>query len=52
MQISPLQLEQVNHQIQALRDAGSFYGKKLEEAGITGVSSVEDFENLPFSEKV
>ena len=26
MQISPLQLEQVNHQIQALRDAGSFYG--------------------------
>ena len=51
MQISPLQLEQVNHQIQALRDAGSFYGKKLEEAGITGVSSVEDFENLPFSEK-
>ena len=47
MQISPLQLEQVNHQIQALRDAGSFYGKKLEEAGITGVSSVEDFENLP-----
>ena len=35
MQISPLQLEQVNHQIQALRVAGSFSGKKLEEAGIT-----------------
>ena len=51
MQISELQISQVNKQIEALRNAGSFYGKKLEEAGITGISSQEDFEKLPFSEK-
>ena len=51
MKISELQLQQVNHQIHALVEAGSFYGKKLEEAGITGVSSQEEFEALPFSEK-
>ncbi|MBQ2016442.1 MAG: phenylacetate--CoA ligase, partial [Clostridia bacterium] len=51
MKISELQLQQVNHQIHALVEAGSFYGKKLEEAGITGVSTQEEFEALPFSEK-
>ncbi len=51
MKISELQISQVNNQIQALRKAGSFYGKKLEEAGISGVSTPEDFEKLPFSEK-
>lgn len=51
MQISDLQISQVNHQIGALRNAGSFYGKKLEDAGISGISSPEDFEKLPFSEK-
>ena len=51
MQISELQISQVNNQIQALRNAESFYGKKLEEAGISGISTPEDFEKLPFSEK-
>ena len=51
MQISELQMQQVNKQIEALRRAGSFYGKKLEEAGISGISSQEEFEKLPFSEK-
>ena len=51
MQISKEQLAQVNHQIEALRSAGSFYGKKLAEAGIQSVSSPEEFEQLPFSEK-
>ncbi|MBQ4231716.1 MAG: phenylacetate--CoA ligase [Lachnospiraceae bacterium] len=51
MKISNEQLSQVNDRIKALVNAGSFYGKKLEEAGITSVSSVEEFENLPFSEK-
>lgn len=51
MQISELQIHQVNKQIEALRRAGSFYGKKLEEAGISGISSQEEFEKLPFSEK-
>lgn len=51
MHISDLQISQVNKQIQALRAAGSFYGKKLEEADIQGITSSEDFEKLPFSEK-
>ena len=51
MQITTTQLEQVNKQIQALVSAESFYGKKLEDAGISGVSSPEDFVKLPFSEK-
>lgn len=51
MQISNSQINLVNNQIRALRKAGSFYGKKLETAGITGISTPEDFEKLPFSEK-
>ncbi len=51
MQISESQIAQVNSQIQALVKAESFYGKKLEEAGISGISSPEEFEKLPFSEK-
>ncbi len=51
MKITAKQLEQVNSRINALITAGSFYGKKLAEAGITGVDSAEDFEKLPFSEK-
>ncbi len=51
MQISELQISQVNKQIKALIKAGSFYGRKLEDAGIQSVSSQEDFEKLPFSEK-
>ena len=51
MRITDKQLEQVNSRINALITAGSFYGKKLAEAGITRVDSADDFEKLPFSEK-
>ncbi|MCR5120981.1 MAG: phenylacetate--CoA ligase [Ruminococcus sp.] len=51
MQITEKQLAQVNDRIKALVKSGSFYGKKLEEAGITEVNSPEDFLKLPFSEK-
>ena len=51
MQISKTQIEQVNKQIDALVSAGSFYGKKLAGAGVSHISSPEDFEALPFSEK-
>jgi len=51
MQINERQLELVNGRIKALLTSGSFYGKKLQEAGITEVRSSEDFEKLPFSEK-
>ena len=51
MQITETQIAQVNNQIQALLKAESFYGKKLEEAGVTSIQSAEDFQKLPFSEK-
>ena len=51
MQISELQLSQVNDRIQALLKANSFYGKKLAAAGVTEVKTAEDFAKLPFSEK-
>lgn len=51
MEISELQISQVNKQIEELIKAESFYGKKLEEAGITRISTPEDFKKLPFSEK-
>ena len=51
MIISEQQLAQVNDRIKALEASGSFYGKKLKEAGISNVSSPEDFTKLPFTEK-
>ena len=51
MQITEKQLGQVNGRIKALVNAGSFYGRKLKEAGITEVHSYEEFLKLPFSEK-
>ena len=51
MQISEEQIKLVNNQINALVSAGSFYGKKLKEAGISEIKNAGDFENLPFSEK-
>ena len=51
MRISNEQIAQVNDRIQALVNAGNFYGTKLKEAGISGISSEEDFLKLPFSEK-
>ncbi len=51
MQINEKQLAQVNNQIKRLIAADNFYGKRLKEAGIGHVESVEDFLNLPFSEK-
>ena len=51
MKISNRQLTLVNERIMALIASGSFYGKKLKEAGITSVDSAEAFEELPFSEK-
>ena len=51
MKISEKQLALVNNRIDAMVKAGSFYGKKLKEAGITHVATAQDFEKLPFSEK-
>lgn len=51
MKINQVQLDQVNKQISRLITADSFYGKRLKEAGIHEVKTVEDFTKLPFSEK-
>ncbi len=51
MRISDSQIQLVNGRINALIAADNFYGKKLKEAGITSVSTPEEFEALPFSEK-
>ena len=51
MRISDSQIRLVNSRIEALLKAGNFYGKKLKEAGVTSVSTPEEFEALPFSEK-
>ncbi|MBR3159926.1 MAG: phenylacetate--CoA ligase [Atopobiaceae bacterium] len=51
MQISDTQLQQVSTQIQRLIASDNFYGRRLREAGVTGVATVEDFLALPFSEK-
>ena len=51
MEISKLQLEQVDRQIKRLIAADNFYGKKLKDAGIDGVSTAEAFKKLPFSQK-
>ncbi len=51
MQITNEQLSLVNDRIRALLASGSFYGKKLAEAGISEVHTPEEFLRLPFSEK-
>lgn len=51
MNISEKQLALVNNRIQALVNSNSFYGKKLEEAGVSAVHTPEEFAKLPFSEK-
>ncbi|MCQ2546752.1 MAG: phenylacetate--CoA ligase [Clostridia bacterium] len=51
MRLKEKQLEQVDAQIKRLIKSGSYFGKMYEEAGITGVSSQEDFEKIPFVDK-
>ena len=51
MKINETQIKQVNTQIGRLIAANNFYGKRLTEAGISGIETAEDFEALPFSEK-
>ncbi len=51
MNINSEQLQLVNSQVERLIKSDNFYGKRLEEAGISHVHSVEDFLRLPFSQK-
>ncbi len=51
MELTNIQLEQVDAQIKRLLDTDSYYGNIYREKGIDGVTSQEDFEKLPFSSK-
>ena len=51
MRISDSQIQLVNGRIKALLAADNFYGKKLKAAGVSSISTPEEFEALPFSEK-
>lgn len=51
MKLNETQLQQIDAQIKRLINSDSYFGKVYKEAGITGVSSQEEFEKLPFSDK-
>lgn len=51
MKLNETQLKLVDKQIKRLIESGSYYGELYKKHGITGVTSQEDFEKLPFSEK-
>lgn len=51
MQINETQLQQVDRQVKRLIKSDNFYGRRLEEAGIGEVKSIDDFLRLPFSQK-
>ena len=51
MQLNDIQLAQVDSQIKRLVKTDSYYGNIYKEAGISGITSQEDFEKLPFSSK-
>lgn len=51
MQLNDTQLAQIDSQIKRLVKTDSYYGNIYKEAGISGITSQEDFEKLPFSSK-
>jgi phenylacetate-CoA ligase len=51
MEINDEQLAMVNDQVKRLEKSDNFYGKKLREAGIKAVKTIEEFKALPFSQK-
>ena len=51
MRINERQLEQVDRQIKRILRSGNYYSRVYEQAGIRGVSSPEDFEKIPFTDK-
>lgn len=51
MEISKKQLELVDAQIKRIIDSGNYYSEVYKKAGITGVSSPEDFRKIPFTDK-
>ena len=51
MRINDTQLAQVDRQIKRILASGNYYSEVYQKAGITGVSSPEEFERMPFTDK-
>lgn len=51
MELTKQQMELVDKQVKRLLASGSYYGEMYKKLGITGVSSMEDFKKIPFSQK-
>ena len=51
MKINDVQLAQVDRQIKRILASGNYYSEVYKKAGITGVSSREEFEKIPFTDK-
>ena len=51
MKINDAQLALVDKQIKRILASGNYYSKVYQKAGITGVSSPEDFLKIPFTDK-
>ncbi len=51
MRINEKQLELVDKQIKRILASSNYYSEVYKKAGITGVSSPEEFEKIPFTDK-
>ena len=51
MKINEKQLALVDRQIKRIIESGNYYSEVYKKAGITGVSTPEDFEKIPFTDK-
>ncbi len=51
MRINDTQLALVDKQIKRILASGNYYSEVYKKAGITDVSSAEDFEKIPFTDK-
>ena len=51
MRINETQLALVDKQIKRILASGNYYSEVYKKAGITGVSTAEEFEKIPFTDK-
>lgn len=51
MQLNDRQIQLIDAQIKRMQKTDNYYGNTYKELGIKGISSQEEFENLPFSSK-
>ena len=51
MKINEKQLALVDRQIKRIIESGNYYSEVYKKAGITGVSTPEDFEKIPYTDK-